>query len=502
MIGFERTRSFATLIKGKLNHAGLDLTSTQQDRYNTIRRNWNFYEGYHWEELPETDGVELTLNYCRAFVNKYVSFELGNGFSFNTHEKMKDKAITPEGKSSFDYLESVWKDNDKDLLINEFGQMKSVTGEAWIHVHYAPPGSFSDPFGIYTGGRIELLLLPTSAVYPDWNPHKRGELRSLLITYQYQKVTRNELTGGVSEKFALYRQIWTNDEIIVRDDGEEKRYVNKYGTIPIIPIKNLCIAGREEGQSDLDDLIPVNVELNQKSSDVSEIIDYHAAPITVVVGAKIGNLEKGANKVWGGLPKGASVSNLTMQSELTASTNYIAGLKKSMSEIGALPESALGGAQHISNTSGVALHIAQGPLIDITRNKRNATKRGVELINRMILYVSLLEGLITRPAGVTNEEFFFTDVKIPETLPKDMLLELQQISLEMKLGLENRYGAMQRLNRDDIEKKLEAVDEEMKARPELYFGEQANSQSGFLNGEGESAGGMSLKPDGEDRGDE
>ena len=46
------------------------------------------------------------------------------------------------------------------------------------------------------------------------------------------------------------------------------------------------------------------------------------------------------------------------------------------------------------------------------------------------------------------------------------------------------------------------VDKEMKERPELYGGEQANSQSGFLNGEGESTGGMSLKPDGADTGDE
>lgn len=500
MIGFERTRSFSTLIKGKLNHAGLDLSATQQDRYNEIRRKWNFYEGYHYEELPETDGVELTLNYCRAFVNKYVSFELGNGFTFNTSDAMVDKAVTSEGKTSFDFLESVWRDNDKDLLLSEIGQMKSVTGEAWVHVHYAPAGTFNDPFGIYTEGRIELLLLPTNAVYPDWNPHKRGELRSLLITYQYLKVNRNELTGAVSEKYALYRQIWTNDEIIVNDDGEEHRYENKYKTIPIIPIKNLCIAGREDGQSDLDDLIPVNVELNQKSSDVSEIIDYHAAPITVVIGAKIGNLEKGANKVWGGLPKGASVSNLSMTSELTASTNYIASLKKAMSEIGALPESALGGAQHISNTSGVALHIAQGPLVDITKNKRSATKRGLELINRMILYVSLLEGIISRPANVTNEDFFSTEVSIPDTLPKDMLLELQQISLEMKLGLENRRGAMERLNREDIEAKLKEVDEERAKHPEFYMGEQANSNSGFANGEG--TGSMSVTSDGEDVGDE
>lgn len=485
MIGFESTRSFSTLLGAKIVQGSLDLNSEQSERFNNIKRYWNFYEGYHWEELPNIDGVQLTINYCKAFVNKYVSFELGQGFSFNTSDKMNDVKVTDEGKTSFEYLTSIWKDNGGDSLVNEIGQMKSVTGEAWVHVHYAPVGTFEDPFNIYDKGRLELLLIPTSAVFPDWNPHRRGELLRLLITYQYRKVEVNPITQKRNEKIALYKQVWTKDTVEVEDDGNKSVYVNKYGVIPFVCVKNITVAGRNEGKSDLEDLIPINTEINMKTSDISEIIDYHAAPITVVTGAKIGNLEKGANKVWGGLPKGSSVQNLALNSDLGASNAHLAFLKQAMCEVGSIPESALGGDMAVSNTSGVALHITQAPLVEITRVKRFETKKGLEKLNAMILLISVLEGIINRGNvnKITNEDFYMTEVEIPDTMPKDYLIELQQIQQEFNLGLEDRRGAMKRLNRDDIDKKLEEIDLDREAHPEFYGGNNAQLNSGMTNGE-------------------
>ena len=504
MIGFERSRTFSTLLSGKIVQGSLDLNSEQSERFNNIKKYWNFYEGYHWENLPETDGVQLTINYCKAFVNKYVSFELGNGFSFNTSEKMNDVKVTSEGKTTFEYLKSIWKDNGGDSLINEIGQMKSVTGEAWVHVHYSPAGSFDDPFNIYDKGRMELLLIPTSAVFPDWNPHRRGELLRLLITYQYRKVEVNPITQKRSEKIALYKQIWTKDKVEVVDDGNKSVYANKYGVIPFAYFKNLTVAGRNEGKSDLEDIIPINMELNMKTSDISEIIDYHSAPITIVTGAKIGNLEKGANKVWGGLPKGSSVQNLSLNSDLGASTTHVAFLKKAMCEVGSIPESALGGDMAVSNTSGVALHISQAPLVEITRVKRGETKKGLELLNGMILLISVLEGLISRGDinTITNEDFYTTEVEIPDTMPKDYLIELQQIQQEFAMGLEDRAGAMKRLNRNDIDKRLEEIDRDRKEHPDIYNTiDTTKLNSGMMNGETPNEVVGKLTDLGDDKGD-
>ena len=202
-------------------------------------------------------------------------------------------------------------------------------------------------------------------------------------------------------------------------------------------------------------------------------------------GARIGNLEKGANKVWGGLPKDSKVENLSLTGDLLASNNYISDLKTSMCEIGAIPEPTLGGATAISNTSGVALHYMNAPLIDKTKIKRNLTKAGIEKVNEYILFIALFHGLINKPQEVSMSEFVKNTVTIPDTLPKDTLLELQQIQQEMTMGIECRHGAMKRLGREDIQNKLDEIDKEREEHPE-YFGLQPNNSlnaGGMLNGE-------------------
>ena len=264
---------------------------------------------------------------------------------------------------------------------------------------------------------------------------------------------------------------------------------NPYCIIPFVQIKNFPVAGRSYGVGDIDDVIPLNVEYNLKRSDVSEIIDYHSAPITVVYGAKIGNLEKGANKVWGGLPKDAKIDNLKLEGDLSASTTYITDLKTSMCEVSGVPETVLGGASAISNTSGVALQYINLPLIERTRIKRLSTQKGLAKVNKFILYIALAEGLITKPEEIEMRNFLYNEVTLPDTLPKDELLELQQIQTEMTLGMECRHGAMERLGKDDINNKINEIDAERSKHPELFnpllqqalF--QSRLNSGMTNGQ-------------------
>lgn len=490
-----------TLNTGILTQGG-DLTSDEQLHLEQIKTAWNFYEGYHWEGIDDLDKPQVTFNYCRPFVNKFVSFEFGKGFTIKTNRSIESIPITvgdiklvsssdedkngfiqyPEGatgkapvsyqreKTEEEFLEEVWADNNKEEFLTVFGQTKSITGDAWTQIKYESPEDLNDPFEEYPQGRIRLTVIPTQYVFPRFNDHDKDKLESLLIMYPIHKRTETSiLARRTVENVVLYKELWTNDTIttyegsIVTDTMQ-----NPYGFIPFVQTKNFPIAGRTRGASDIDDLIPLNVELNTKKSDVSEIIDYHSAPITLVYGAKIGNLEKGANKVWGGLPKDSKVENLALNGDLVASTNYIHEIKTAMCEIGGIPESALGGASAVSNTSGVAFQYINLPLIERTRVKRNSSKVGIEHINKMILFIALKEGLIVKPDNITMKDFVSNTVDIPETLPKDELIELQKIHQEMLLGLECRHGALERLGADNISAKLEEVDVERDQHPELF----------------------------------
>lgn len=499
MLGYERKLTYTDTVNTKTANNLLELSSEQVIRRERIRRAWNFYEGYHWEELPETDGVEMTLNYVRAFINRFVSFELGNGVRILSHEKLKGVEVDKtEHLEMSEYLRKVYENNGGGAFLLDLGQMKSVTGEAWVLVNFLGLDEIEDPYEEYETGRVQLLLQPTGCVFPVYDSHRRDSLKSVMVTYLYNKQVMNPVTGSTSTKQAVYKQIWTKTEIRVIDDGHEEVYPNLYNIIPFVCIRNVSLSASNVGQSDIEDLIPINIELNRKSSDISEIIDYHASPVTIVKGAKIGALEKGANKVWGGLPPTASVENLTMNTDLTASNTFAKELKQAMIEIGGLPESLLGGATNISNTSGVALQYANLPLVEKNKTKTPLTKKGLENLNKMIIYISIKEGLIEKPSNVTNAEFYFTSVETKDTLPKDEMSMLQQIEYKLKLGLTTRKRALEMLGEENAEKILDEVTEENKKYPDFSTAKipdednvansngnkpLASTNSGFTNGE-------------------
>lgn len=489
-----------TLNIGQLISAG-NLTNAETLFLKRIKEAWNFYEGYHWEGIEDLDAPQVTFNYCRAFVNKFVAFEFGKGFSIKTPVELDDVPVTiddpkvevtidenqndvielneakePEEtlvvseKTEQDYLTEVWQDNNKDVLLVEIGQTKSITGEAWVQIQYQSPEDLNDPFEEYPNGRIRLSVVPTQYAFPQFNEHDKDRLESLLIMYPIH-VERETgiLRKRTVETTIIYKEFWTDTEIqTYRGDTLVEDLVNPYGFIPFVQIKNFPIAGRTRGVGDLEDIIPLNIEYNTKKSDVSEIIDYHSAPITLVYGARIGNLEKGANKVWGGLPKDAKVENLSLNGDAGVSEEYIKDVKTAMCEIAGVPETVLGGASAISNTSGVALQYMNLPLIERTRVKRQCSSRGIERVNKMILFISMSEGLIEKPEEISVKDFVANTVEIPDTLPKDELIELQKIQQEMMLGLECRHGAMERIGKSNIPKKIAEIDKERAQYPELF----------------------------------
>ena len=201
-----------TLNIGQLISEG-NLTNEETLFLKRIKEAWNFYEGYHWEGIDDLDTPQVTFNYCRPFVNKFVSFEFGKGFSIKTPVEIEDVGVTVndtkieidldkdgdgalsenELKENFtikektlgDYLSQVWEDNGKDILLTEIGQTKSITGESWVKIQYEDPNEMTDPFEEYPDGRIRLSVIPTQFAFPRFNDHDKDRLESLLITFTH-----------------------------------------------------------------------------------------------------------------------------------------------------------------------------------------------------------------------------------------------------------------------------------------------------------------------------
>lgn len=434
-------------------------------RLNRYSSCWAFYLGHHWSYRREMGEQNITMNYVRTMSDYITNFCFGKGVNWKVPPQ--NGAIIPH------LLQKVWEqDNSKHYVLWEMGQLASVTGDCFVKVAYEDP--YVDGLGIPHEGRIRILTLNPAHCFPEYHPHDRDRLLRFKLKYRF---------WGTSPEGT--RQVYTFTEILTDDLVEQyindeliDQYPNPVGVIPIVHIPNMTISSSPWGQSDIWDIIPLNRELNEKMTEVSDIINYHAAPVTIITGAKASQLERGPKKVWAGLPKDASVFNLESRGEMAGALEYISFLKRAMHEMTGVPETALGQFQPVSNTSGVALSIQYQPLMNRFNLKRVHFTKGLEKVNELIIRSAVVfqpELLMYDPSKAEPPEqdqlvqldpadplTYRTQVHWPEPLPVDVLIKLNEAQAKMAMGLESKEGALRMLGEEFPREKLAEIFEELR----------------------------------------
>ena len=434
-------------------------------RLNRYSLNWAMYLGHHASYRRQTGEPQIILNYYRAITDYILNFTFGKGVQFKSPKETE--AIVP------DLLERVWEvDNNKSTVLWEIGQQGGVSGDCFVKVAYEE--AYEDGAGNFHPGRVRILPLNSSFCFPEFHPHDRERLIRFKLKYRFWGTS---LEGT--------RQVFTYTEILTEDMIEE--YINDelidsrpnpLGVIPVVHIPNVRISGSPWGLSDCYDIIPINRVYNETATDVADIVNYHAAPVTVIIGAKAAQLEKGANKVWGGLPKDAKVENLEGGAQgLKGAMEFLAMLKKTMHEMTGVPETALGQAQPISNTSGVALSIQFQPLMNRYHQKIVQYAYGLERVNELVLRTLAFKEPETfvwdpntdtplKPGQLAQLDprdplTYRSIVQFPQPLPLDKLIALNEIQSKMSLGLESKEGALRTLGEEFPAEKLQEIRHEM-----------------------------------------
>ena len=434
-------------------------------RLNRYSSCWAWYLGHHWSYRREMGEQNITLNYTKTMSDYITNFCFGKGVQWKVPPQ--NGAVIPH------LLHKVWEsDNSKHFVLWEMGQLAGVTGDCFVKVAFEDP--YVDTLGITHEGRIRILTLNPAHCFPEYHPHDRDRLLRFKLKYRF---------WGTSPEGT--RQVYTFTEILTEETIEQyindeliDQYPNPTGCIPIVHIPNMTISSSPWGQSDIWDIIPLNRELNEKMTEVSDIINYHAAPITIITGAKASQLERGPKKVWAGLPKDATVHNLESSGNMAGALEYITFLKRTMHEITGVPETALGQFQPVSNTSGVALSIQYQPLMNRFNMKRIHFTKGLEKINEIIIRTAAVfqpELLMYDPSKGEPPEVdqlpqldpadpltYKTQVHWPEPLPVDVLIKLNEAQAKMAMGLESKEGAMRMLGEEFPREKLAEIFEELR----------------------------------------
>jgi hypothetical protein len=403
---------------------------------------------------------QITLNYVRTMSDYITNFCFGKGVQFRAPEA--NMAIIPH------LLQKVWEqDNDKGMVLWEMGQLASVTGDCFVKIAYED--GWEDSLGVIHEGRTRIIPLNPAHCFPEYHPHDRDRMLRFKLKYRF---------WGTSPEGT--RQVYTFTEILTDDSVEQyindeliDQYPNPIGLVPIVHVPNMTISSSPWGQSDIWDIISLNRELNEKMTEVSDIINYHAAPVTIITGAKASQLERGAKKVWAGLPKDANVFNLESRGEMSGALEYITFLKRTMQEVTGVPENALGQTQPISNTSGVALAIQYQPMMNRYTMKKAHFTKGLKRINELIIRTQAVhepeslmwnEGLAAMPEvdqatqlDPRDPNTYRTEIHWPDPLPVDVLIKLNELQAKMAIGLESKRGALRELGEQFPNEKMAEV---------------------------------------------
>jgi hypothetical protein len=434
-------------------------------RLNRYSLNWAMYLGHHWSYRREIGESQMVYNYYRAFTDFIINFTFGRGASFRSPSSTE--AIVP------DVLKRVWEtDNDKHSVMWEMGQQGGVSGDCFVKVAYEE--GYEDSVGRPHPGRIRILPLNSSFCFPEFHPHDRSRLIRFKLKYRFWGTS----VEGTRQVYT-YTEILTDDRIeeYINDELIDSR-VNPIGVVPVIHIANVHISGSPWGLADCHDLITLNRVYNETATDIADIVNYHAAPVTVITGAKASALEKGPKKVWGGLPKDAQVFNLEGGGQgLVGAMEFLKMIKSAMHEMVGVPETALGQVQPISNTSGVALAIQYQPLMNRYLQKTIQYGEGLRRINELVLltlafkepemftYNPAINGPI-KPNQLTQLDLsqsitYESIIHFPPPLPLDKLVVLNEIQQKMNMQLESREGALRQLGEEFPDEKLEEIRAEL-----------------------------------------
>jgi len=435
-------------------------------RLNRYASNWAFYLGHHWSYRREIGEPQLTFNWCKAFSDFLTNFALTNGVNFRSPHATE--AIVPE------ILRTVWEEHQpqgKNAVLWEAMQQGSVSGDCFIKIAYED--GYEDPAGNAHSPRVRILPLNSAFVFPEYHPHDMSRLIRLKLKYRFWGTALE----GTRQVFS-FTELWTEDamQAFINDELVESQE-NPLGVIPFVHISNTRVPSSPWGLSDIQDVTDLNRQYNETATLISDIINYYASPTTVIIGAKANNLERGPKKVWAIPNDKARIENLELNSQIEGPLNYLETLKEKMHEIVGIPVNALGQPQPISNTSGVALSLQFLPLLQKFRQKVTQYESGFAMLNEIILRTvalympEMLQIDPSRDAPLEDGQLQVLDPRDPLTyrntvefaspLPIDKLIALNEIQMEMGLGLESKRGALRKLGEAYPAEKLEELLDEL-----------------------------------------
>jgi hypothetical protein len=423
----------------------------ERKRQQQIARLQRYYDGDMKRPLKVKAGEpddNVILELCRKVVNQSASMLFGNVPEFELDETSE----TPEEQA----LASEWARNGAATMLIETARGGSIAGHCFWKIWPVETGD---------GTQVRIVNLDPVYVTAFWRPEDKSDVVCYKISWQdasqntyRQDIVRASIVDGPIPWPEGMTTV-ANDAWLIRDlyrDAQSTEWrelgmeVWEHPFAPMLDWQNLPRQKGYYGQTDL-----VNPELNDSvnflASNIMRIIKYHGHPKTIGTGMQASELQDTAvDAFWVVANTEARVYNLEMQSDLTASREMYHQLKwEFYSEHQAVDMMVLHSQEGISRITNFGLRSLFKDAMDKLALKRRQYGEALQEASRRILYFLKIE-----PRAPT--------LHWGDPLPLNGLEEVQEIQLEMGLGILSKQTASRMRGRDwEVERQRIAAERAM-----------------------------------------
>lgn len=364
---------------------------TDKQRLERYSKNWDYYNGKHWVQETRSGGDPfMTFNFIKFFVDQHISWLIDKGV-VHTPVKGSEHQLRP-------ILNDVWEVNGGAQLMRQMLLTGSVTGDLMAMVHVEDATAAQKKLNPNHPGNIRITHYDSSFVSIDYTTVGTSRMIKEKVTIrQYYYDWSNTTTRDEKPEVKIMKQIIMRDVIELYDGNgkliEQKE--NALGEIPIVHVPNILASGDTWGMSDIEAILLLQKALNEAATDVQDIINYDACPVTVITGAKATDITRAPGKVWSNLPEGAKVEYLTLNDSLDKHQDWLQLLMDSMFLFAkASKKGILGEATSIR---GVGLESLWKANIQEANSKASVYGRGFGEIDYFILRYAQMLNLVAEP---------------------------------------------------------------------------------------------------------
>lgn len=426
------------------------LAAADQARLRRYAEYLEFYNGKQWAK-PRSGRSNLVLNYARTIVDKGVSYLLGRGINFAVQPAGPSPEEQARATTAEELLYRVYEENDLEAVDVQGALNGAILGDTVFKLFWSQGSGVG---GQETEG-VRVVNIDPFTFFPRWAGDDPSTLLSVCLVYRLpaeEAVARwGDGAMGRGGDVEVVEE-WTSSHFTLTvGDRELLRAANPYGFIPFVHIPNARPANEFWGISDLKDVAPLNRELNERMSDMADVIRFHSDPPVIFKGvSEHSNLAVGPGTVWD-VPEGAGVELLEWRGQAPAVQEHIERVMRALHDVAETPKTAFGDSGRL--LSGVALETELQPLIQKTLRKRTWWNAGLRRRNRYILRIAELKGLGSFAP-------YRARVIWPPLLPSDSEAEVHNNVALVSAGLRSHRTAMDRLGEESPEAELERIEEE------------------------------------------